>query len=173
MASCKKYIHVQAPTATMNRHRHSRSLQTELRFHPRRYEQPPTSEGLQGDETLGGSPLPAPAAATTTSAPGGQTAASMASGRTLLQQGPRPRPHSMGEDKVSKPKSRRPRARMVAVIPSATRTSSVATTSAPTTEAICPPADPHSDPPGQASTDLRAEAVLEQRQDSSRTRTPP
>jgi hypothetical protein len=47
---------------------------------------------------------------------------------------------------------------MVAVIPSMTRTSSAATTSAPTTEAICPLVDPHSDPPGRASTDLRAEA---------------
>jgi hypothetical protein len=92
------------------------------------------------------------------SAPGGQTATAMASGRTLLLQGPFPRPRSRGEDKLSKPKSRRPGARMVAVIPSATRTSSAATTSAPTTEAICPPADPHSDPPGRASTDLRAEA---------------
>jgi hypothetical protein len=133
-------------------------LQTELRFHPRRYEQPPTLEGLRGDETPGGSPPPAPAAATTTSAPGGQTAVAMTSGRTLLQQGPRPRPHSRGEDKLSEPKNQRPRARMVAVIPSATRTSSAATTSAPMTEAICPPADPHSDPPGRASTDLRAEA---------------
>jgi hypothetical protein len=74
-------------------------LQTELRFHPRRYEQPPTLEGLRGDKTLGGSPPPAPAAATTTSAPGGQTAAAMTSGQTLMQQGPRPRPHSRGEDK--------------------------------------------------------------------------
>jgi hypothetical protein len=73
-------------------------LQTELRFHPRRYEQPPTLEGMQGDETPGGSPPPAPAAATTTSAPGGQTAAAMTSGQTLLRQGPRPRPHSRGED---------------------------------------------------------------------------
>jgi hypothetical protein len=47
---------------------------------------------------------------------------------------------------------------MVVVIPSVTRTSSAATTSAPTMEAICPPADPHSDPLGRASTDLRAEA---------------
>jgi hypothetical protein len=133
-------------------------LQTELRFHPRRYEQPATLEGLRGDETPGDSPLPAPAAATTTSAPGGQTAAAMALGRTLLQQAPRPRPHLRGEDKLSKPKSRRPGARMVVVIPSATRTSSAATTSAPTTEAICPLADPHSDPLGRASTDLRAEA---------------
>jgi hypothetical protein len=133
-------------------------LQAELWFHPRWYEQPPTLEGLRDDKTPGGSPTPAPAAATTTSAPGGQTAAVMASGRTLLQRGPRPCPHSRGEDKLSKPKSRRPGARMVAVIPSATTTSSVATTSAPTTEAICPPADPHSDPPGRASTDLHAEA---------------
>jgi hypothetical protein len=133
-------------------------LQTELRFRPRRYEQPPTLEGLRGDETPGGSPTPAPVAATTTSAPGGQTAAAIASGRTLLQRAPRPRPHSRGEDKLSKPKSQRPGARLVAVTPSATRTSSAATISAPTTEAICPPADRHSDPPGRASIDLRAEA---------------
>jgi hypothetical protein len=133
-------------------------LQMELQFHPRRYEQPPTLEGMRGDETPGGSPPPAPAAATTTSAPDGQTAAAMASGRTLLQQGPRPRPHSRGEDKLSKPKSQRPGARMVAVIPSATRTSSAATTSASMTEAICPPADPHLDPPERGSTDLRTEA---------------
>jgi hypothetical protein len=126
-------------------------LQAELRFHPRRYEQPPTLEGLRGDETPGGSPPPTPAAATTTSAPGGQTAAAMASGRTLLQRTPRPRLHSRGEDKLSKPKSRRPGAQMVAVIPSVTRTSSATTTSAPATEAICPPADPHSDPPGRAA----------------------
>jgi hypothetical protein len=73
-------------------------LQTELRFRPRRYEQPPTLEGLRGDETPGGSPPPAPAAATTTSAPGGQTAAAMTSGQTLLQQGPCPRPRPRGED---------------------------------------------------------------------------
>jgi hypothetical protein len=125
-------------------------LQTELRFRLRGYEQPPTLEGPRGDNAPGGSPPPAPAAATTTSAPGGQTVAAMASGRTPLQQCPRPRLHSRGEDKLSKPKSRRPGARMVAVIPSATRTSSAATTLAPTAEAICPPADPHLDPPGRA-----------------------
>jgi hypothetical protein len=73
-------------------------LQAELRFHPRRYEQPPTLEGLWGDETPGGSPPPAPAAATTTSAPGSQTAAAMTSGQALLQQGPRPRPRPRGKD---------------------------------------------------------------------------
>jgi hypothetical protein len=44
-------------------------LQTELRFHPRMYEQRPTLEGLRGDKTPGGLPMPAPAAATTTPAP--------------------------------------------------------------------------------------------------------
>ena len=117
-------------------------LQTELRFHPRRYEQPSTLEGLRDDKTPGGSPPPAPAAATMTSTPGGQTAAAMTSGQTLLRQGPRPRPHSRGEDKLSKPKSRRPGAQMAAATSSATRTSPAATTSAPTTAATCPPA-PH------------------------------
>jgi hypothetical protein len=46
-------------------------------------------------------------------------------------------------------KSRRLGARMVAVILSATRTSPAAATSAPTTGAVCPSADPHSDPPGR------------------------
>jgi hypothetical protein len=56
-------------------------LQTELRFHPRRYEQPPTLEGLRDNKTLtGGSLSPAPAAATTTSALGGQTLAAMTLG---------------------------------------------------------------------------------------------
>jgi hypothetical protein len=149
-------------------------LQTELRFCLRGYEQPPTLEGPRGDKAPGGSPPPAPATATTTSAPGSQTAAAIASGRTPLQQCPRPRLRSRGEDKLSKPKSRRPEARMVAVIPSATRTSSAATTSAPTTEAICPPADPHSDPPGRAEhRPPRRGVVPGQRQDSPRTRMPP
>jgi hypothetical protein len=68
----QKYLDVQAPTATMNRTPALKvPLQTELWFRPRRYEQPPTLEGLRGDKTPGGSPTPAPAAATTTSAPGG------------------------------------------------------------------------------------------------------
>jgi hypothetical protein len=41
MAPRQKYIHVQAPTTTMNRTLASKvPLQTELRFHLRRYEQP-------------------------------------------------------------------------------------------------------------------------------------
>jgi hypothetical protein len=42
MAPCRKYIHVQAPTATMNKTPALKvPLQTELRFRPRGYEQPP------------------------------------------------------------------------------------------------------------------------------------
>jgi hypothetical protein len=74
-------------------------LQTGLRFHLRRYEQPPTLEGLRSNRTpTDGSPTPAPAATTTISAPGGQTAAVMTSGQTLLRQGPRPRPRPRGKD---------------------------------------------------------------------------
>jgi hypothetical protein len=67
---------------------------------------PPTLEGLRGDKALGRPPSPAPAAATTTSAPGGRTAAAMASGRTPLQQCPRPYLRSRGEDKYKEPEAR-------------------------------------------------------------------
>jgi hypothetical protein len=71
-------------------------------------------------------------------------------------------------------KSRRPGARMVAVISSATGTSRAASTSAPTTGAVSPSADPHSDPPGRAGHQPpRGGAIPVQRQDSPRTRTPP
>jgi hypothetical protein len=74
-------------------------LETKLRFHLRRYEQPPTLEGLRSNRMpTDGSLTPAPAAATTTSAPGGQIAAAMTSGQTLLRQGPHPRPRPRGED---------------------------------------------------------------------------
>jgi hypothetical protein len=81
-------------------------LQTELWFRPRGYEQPPTLEGPRGDKAPGRPPPPAPAAATTTSALGGRTAAAMASGRTPLQQCPRPRLRSRGEDKYKEPEAR-------------------------------------------------------------------
>jgi hypothetical protein len=144
-----KYTDVQAPTAAMNIRQHSRchykrdsgSVPAGMNnLHTRR---------PAGRRTPSGTPPPTPAAATTTSAPGGQTAAAMTSGQTLLRQGPRPRLHSRGEDKLSKPKSRRPGARMAAVVSSATRTS----------PATCPPADPHTSPPGRASTGPHAKAL--------------
>jgi hypothetical protein len=46
MAPCRKYIHVQASTATMNKTPAFKvPLQTEPRFHLRRYEQPHTIGG--------------------------------------------------------------------------------------------------------------------------------
>jgi hypothetical protein len=106
MAPCRRYIHVQAPTATMNKTTALKvPLQMELRFHLRGYKQPPTLEGPWGDKAPGHPPPPAPAAATTTSAPGGRTAAAMASGRTLLQQRPRPCLRSRGEDKYKEPEA--------------------------------------------------------------------
>ena len=67
---------------------------------------PPTLEGPRGNKAPGRPPSPAPAATTTTSAPGGRTAAAMASGRTPLQQCPRPHLRSRGEDKYKEPEAR-------------------------------------------------------------------
>jgi hypothetical protein len=71
-------------------------------------------------------------------------------------------------------KSRRPEARMVAVIPSAMGTSRATSTSAPTTGAVSPLADPHSDPARRVGhRPPRGGVVPVQRQDRPRTRTPP
>jgi hypothetical protein len=107
---------------------------------------------------LDGSPSPAPAAA-------------MASGRTPLQPCPRPRRRSRGEDKYKEPEAR---SAVLAVIPSATGTSRAASASAPTTGAVSPPVDPHSDPPGRAGhRPPRGGAISVQRQGRPRTRTLP
>jgi hypothetical protein len=71
-------------------------------------------------------------------------------------------------------KSRRPEAWMVALIPSATGTSRAVSTSAPTTGAVSPPADPHSDAPRRVGhRPPRGGTVPVQRQDRPRTQTPP
>jgi hypothetical protein len=75
------------------------------RFHLRRYEQP-HSMGRTCGATEGRRTSPAPAAATTTPAMGGRTAAAMASGRTPLQPCPRLRRRSRGEDKYEEPEAR-------------------------------------------------------------------
>jgi hypothetical protein len=146
-------------------------LQMELRFHLRGYEQPPTLGGPRA------------------------TKLQVAHRRPLQQQRQRPPlrvaelqqqwpqrgrrcnnalAHVYARGARTSTKSRRPGARMVAVIPSATRTSPAAATSAPTTGAVCPPEDPHSDPPGRAEhRPSRRGTVPGQRQDSPRTRTPP
>jgi hypothetical protein len=65
----------------------------------------PLDRGACG-ATEGRQTSPALAAATTTPATGGRTAAAMASGRTPLRPCPRPRRRSKGEDKYKEPEAR-------------------------------------------------------------------
>jgi hypothetical protein len=131
-------------------------LQMELRFHSRGYEQPPhrracgtTSSGWpaadhwsSNNDLRSGRPnsssddLRADAAAT------------------------RPSPASTleGRGQAIKAKELEVGPRVALTISSVGKPSPAATTSAPTTVATCPPADPHSSPPEWAGTDLRAEA---------------
>jgi hypothetical protein len=131
-------------------------LQTELRFHSRGYEQPPhrracgtTSSGwlvadhYSSDNDLrvgrlnnSSDDLRADAAAT------------------------RPSPASPLEGRGQAIEAKEPEVgpRVALTVSSAGKPSPATTTSAPTAVATCPAADPHSSPPGRASTDLRAEA---------------
>jgi hypothetical protein len=90
----------------MNRHRHSRCHYKRNSGSTSAGTNNPTLGGPRGDKAPGRPPSPAPAAATTTSAPGGRIAAAMASGRAPLQQCPRPRLRSRGEDKYKEPEAR-------------------------------------------------------------------
>jgi hypothetical protein len=129
--------------------------------------------GTQGAIT-NGTPVPPPQVRTTPhdwGACGATEGRRMARRRPLQQQRQRPPPrvaelqqrwpqgrrcynlalaHADARGARTSTKSRRLGARMVAVIPSATRTSRAASTSAPTTGAVSPSADPHSDPLGRA-----------------------
>jgi hypothetical protein len=101
-----KYPDVQASIATTNKHRHSRCHY--------KWNSGSTPAGMNnlhiggpaGRQTPGGSP-PTTAAASTTSVSDGKIAAATASGQALLLEVPRPRPHTRGEDKPPRPKSRR------------------------------------------------------------------
>jgi hypothetical protein len=169
-----KYLDVQALTATMNRHRHSRCHYKRNSVSTLAGTNNPHIGEPAGRQTLGGS-SPTTATATTTSATGGQTAAAMTSGQTLLRQGPRPRPHSRGEDKLSKPKSRRPGAQMAPTISSAEKLSPAATTSAPTAASTCPPT-PHQRAPAAPKRTGRSSLPSSPRKrewDRPRTRVPP
>jgi hypothetical protein len=90
--------------------------------------------------------------------PATSAAAAMVPGRTIPLEGSRSCPLAGDENHLLKPKSRRPGAQMAPTISSAEKPSPAATTSALTTAATCAPADPHSSPPGRASTNLCAEA---------------
>jgi hypothetical protein len=147
--------------------------QTELRFHVRRYEQPPHDWGACGAtedrRTAHRRSLqqqrqrpPLRVAELQQRWPQGERRSSLALA------------HADARGARTSTKSRRPEARMVVVIPLATRTSRAASASAPTIGAVSPPADPHSDPPGRAGHQPpRGGAVPVQRQGRPRTRTPP
>jgi hypothetical protein len=148
-------------------------LQTELRFHLRRYEQPHTIGGPAEQQKADGWLTVARSSSSDDDPPFWVA--------ELQQRWPQGGRHcnlalarADARGARTSTKSRRPGAWMVAVIPSATRTSRAASFPAPTTGAISPLADPHSDPPGRAGhRPPRGGAVPVQRQDNPRTRTPP
>jgi hypothetical protein len=132
-------------------------LQTELRFHSRGYEQPPhrracgttNSSWLAADRSISNdNDLRSGRLNNSSHDLRADTAAT------------RPSPASPLEGRGQAIKAKEPEVgpRVALTVSSAEKPSPAATTSAPTTTATCPPADPHSSPPGRASTDLHAEA---------------
>jgi hypothetical protein len=89
-----KYLDVQAPTAAMNRHRHSR-----CHYNWNSGSTPAGMNNLHIGEPAGQqSPDDSPATS---------TAATMVPERTLPPEGSRSRPHLRDENQILKPKSRR------------------------------------------------------------------
>jgi hypothetical protein len=104
-----KYLDVQAPTTTMNKHRHSRC-------HYKRNSSS-TPAGMNNLHIGGPAGRQAPGDSPATSA-----AAAMVLGRTLPLEGSRSRPLAEDENQILKPKSRRPGAQMAPTISSAEKT---------------------------------------------------
>jgi hypothetical protein len=132
-------------------------LQTELRFHSRGYEQPPHRRACG---TTNSSWL---AAARSVSSVNDLRSGRLNSSSDDLRAdtaATRPSPASLLEGRGQAIKAKEPKVGpwVALTVSSAGKPSQPATPSAPTTAATCPPADPHSSPPGWASTDLRAEA---------------
>jgi hypothetical protein len=132
-------------------------LQTELRFHSRGYEQPPHRRACG---TTNSSWL---ATDHCSSSNNDLRAGRLNSSSDDLRAdagATRPSPASPLEGRGQAIKAEEPEAspRVAPMVSSAEKPSPAATTSAPTTAATCPPADPHSSPPRRASTDLRVEA---------------
>jgi hypothetical protein len=104
-----KYLDVQAPIATMNKHRHSRC-------HYKR-NSGSTPAGMNNLHIGGPAGRQAPGDSPTTSA-----AAAMVPGRMLPLEGSRSRPLAEDENQILKPKSRRPGAQMAPTISSVEKT---------------------------------------------------
>jgi hypothetical protein len=106
-------------------------LQTELRFRPRRYEQPPTLEGLRGDKTPGGSPTLAPKWPNSSS---DDLRANAAATSSL------PTPPLEGRGQAVRAKESEVGSRVALTVSSAEKpTSPAATASAPTAASTCLP----------------------------------
>jgi hypothetical protein len=99
-------------------------LQTELRFHSRGTNNPHIG-GPAGRQTPGDSPATSAAAA-------------MVPGRTLPLEGSRSCPLAGDENRILKPKSRRPGTQLAPTISLAEKLSPAVTTSAPTVASTCP-----------------------------------
>jgi hypothetical protein len=157
-------------------------LQTGLRFHSRGYEQPLHQRacGIANSRWIAGDRCTNSTA--TTSVSGGKTAATIASGQTLLLKGPHSRPLMGDENQPLKPKSRRSGAQVARMVSSAEATASAeaaspmaTTTSAPTTAATCPPT-PHQRATAAPKRTGRSSLPLspqEREWDRPRTRVPP
>jgi hypothetical protein len=145
-----KYLDVQALTATMNRHRHSRC-------HYKR-NSGSTLAGINNLHIGGPAGRQTPGDSSATSA-----AAAMVPGQTLPLEGSHLCPLVGDENQLLKPKSRRPRAQMAPTISSAEKPSPAATASAPTAASTCPPT-PHQRAPaapdagGRSGTPAHAKA---------------
>jgi hypothetical protein len=132
-------------------------LQTELRFHSRGYEQPPyrracgmtNSRWLAADRSIS-SDINLRSGWLNSSSDDLRADAAAA----------RPTPASPleGRGQAAKAEETEDRPQVAPTVSSVKKPSPATTTSAPTTTATCPPADPHSSPRGRAGTNLRAEA---------------
>jgi hypothetical protein len=132
-------------------------LQTELRFHSRGYEQPPNR---RAHGTTNSSWLAADHCSSSDNDLRSGQLNSISDDLRADAAATSPSPTSPLEGRGQAIKAKEPEAslRVAPTVSSAEKPSPAATTSAPTTAATCPLADPHSSPPGRTSTDLRVEA---------------
>jgi hypothetical protein len=157
-----KYTDVQAPTAALNIHQHSRCHCKRNSGSTPAGTNNPHIGGPAGRQTPSGSPA--------TSA-----AATMAPGRTLSLEGSRLCPLAGDENQPLKPKSRRPGAQVTPMISSVEKPSPAATTSAPTAASTCPPT-PHqraSAAPKRTGRSSLPSSPRKRERDCPRTRVPP
>jgi hypothetical protein len=174
MAPCQNYIHVQASTATVNNNTGIQSAITNgTPVPPPQVRTTPLDGGGPTEQQKTDGRLAAARSDSNNNDPrsGGRTAAAQASGWALLQSCPRPRRRSRGEDKYKEPEARGADG---GGDPIGDGDFSSRLRLGTNAQAISPPAEPHSNPPGRVGhRPPRGGAMPVQRQDHPRTRTPP